>query len=97
MISDLHPSPILKEYKIISKLKVGQTIIKINPHFFRPTEVERLVGDSTKANNEIGWKAKITIDEMIDEMIRYDIVEESKNKVLVDKGYNSFNSLEDVL
>jgi GDPmannose 4,6-dehydratase len=97
VISSISRSPLLDEYNIISKLEIGQTIIKINPHFFRPTEVERLVGDSTKALNEIGWKAKTTIDEMIDEMIRYDIVEESKNKVLLDKGFTTFNSIEDVL
>ena len=97
VISAINPSPILVEYGITSKLKIGQTIIKINPHFFRPTEVERLVGDSTKAYNEIGWKAKTTIDEMIEEMMRYDIIQESKNKILVDKGYNTFNSIEDVL
>ena len=97
VVSAINRSPLLDEYRIISKLEIGQTIIKINSHFFRPTEVERLVGDSTKALNEIGWKAKTTIDEMIDEMIRYDIVEESKNKVLLEKGYNTFNSIEDVL
>lgn len=97
VISAINSSPLLDEYEITSKLKIGQTIIKINPHFFRPTEVERLVGDSTKAYNEIGWKAKTTIDEMIEEMMRYDIIQESKNKILVDKGYNTFNSIEDVL
>ena len=97
VISNVTSSTLLDEYGIISNLEIGQTIIKINPHFFRPTEVERLVGDSTKARREIGWKPKITIDEMIDEMIRHDIVQESKNKTLVDKGYNTFNSIEDVL
>tara|TARA_X000000950_G_scaffold106258_1_gene133828 strand:- start:26461 stop:27612 length:1152 start_codon:yes stop_codon:yes gene_type:complete len=97
VISALYQSSILEDNKVKSKLKVGQTIIKINPHFFRPTEVDRLVGNSTKAFKEIGWKAKITIDEIINEMIRHDIVEESKNKILVKKGYKTFNSLEDVL
>ena len=97
VVSEVNNTAILEDLNIVSKITKGQTIVTINPHFFRPTEVERLVGDSTKAYKDIGWKATTTIDEMIDEMIRYDLIQQSKNEILDQKGHNTFNSIEDVL
>jgi len=51
----------------------GKTIISINPRFFRPTEVELLIGDPSKAKKELGWEAKIDLDEMIDIMLENDL------------------------
>jgi GDPmannose 4,6-dehydratase len=96
VVTKINSSLILEELNLIPKLKKGQIVIKINPHFFRPTEVDRLVGDSTKALNEIGWKPKISINELIEEMVRFDLFQESKNGILEKKGYNTFNSIEDV-
>ncbi|AAZ58711.1 GDP-mannose 4,6-dehydratase [Prochlorococcus marinus str. NATL2A] len=50
----------------------GDLVIKINPEFYRPAEVEQLLGDATKAHNNLGWKPKIKIDELIMEMINAD-------------------------
>ena len=54
------------------KIKVGQTIIKIDPKFYRPTEVEALLGDASKAKNLLGWKAKVTAKELCLEMVQND-------------------------
>ena len=55
------------------KLKNGQEVLKIDPEYFRPTEVDLLVGDATKANKILGWKPTYTIDSIVKEMMDYDI------------------------
>lgn len=59
-------------------LKVGQVIVRIDPRYFRPTEVDTLLGDPSKAKKELGWEPEITLDEMINEMMQYDTREAQK-------------------
>ena len=47
-------------------------VVKIDPEYFRPTEVETLLGDISKAKSELGWKPKVSIDELITEMVDHD-------------------------
>ena len=51
------------------KILVGQEIVKINPRYFRPAEVETLLGDPSKAKVELGWEPEITAQEMCKEMV----------------------------
>ena len=51
----------------------GKEVVRVDPHYFRLTEVETLLGDSTKAKNKLGWKPKITFKEMVKEMIKEDL------------------------
>ena len=51
----------------------GRCIVSVNPNYFRPTEVETLLGDASKARRELGWEAKITFEEMVAEMIESDL------------------------
>lgn len=51
----------------------GKKIIEINPKYFRPTEVDLLIGDATKAHNQLGWKAKVEIDELVQIMMENDM------------------------
>ena len=60
----------------------NKTLIKINKKFRRPTEVDLLVGDATKAHEKLGWKPRYTIDDIIAEMMEYDISMESNIKTL---------------
>lgn len=60
-------------------IKVGQVVVKIDPYYFRPNEVDVLWGDATKAENELGWTPKISLEEMIKEMIDNDMIL-SKNR-----------------
>ena len=55
------------------KVEIGQTIIEINPYYFRPTEVDLLIGDPTKAKEKLGWEPKYTLREMIAEMLENDL------------------------
>jgi GDPmannose 4,6-dehydratase len=72
-------------------LKEGQVIIRVDPRYFRPTEVESLLGDASKAKRELGWKPKISFGELVREMVLADL-EVAKRDTLVEKhGFKSFN------
>jgi GDPmannose 4,6-dehydratase len=68
-------------------LKVGDVIVKVDPHYFRPTEVETLLGDPTKAKEKLGWIPEITLDEMVQEMVAYDLEQAKQHALLKDHGY----------
>ena len=68
-------------------LKVGDVIVKVDPHYFRPTEVETLLGDPSKAKQKLGWIPEITLDEMIQEMVAYDLEQAKQHALLKDHGY----------
>ena len=69
-------------------LKVGDVIIKIDPRYFRPTEVETLLGNPAKAKQKLGWTPKITLDEMIEEMVAYDLDQARQHALLKNNGFN---------
>jgi len=68
-------------------LKVGDVIVKVDPHYFRPTEVETLLGDPAKAKSKLGWVPEITLDEMVQEMVAYDLEQAKQHALLKDHGY----------
>ena len=70
-------------------LKVGDEIIKIDPRYFRPTEVETLLGDPTKAKEKLGWIPEITVQEMCREMVACDLEEAKKHALLKRHGLSS--------
>ena len=59
----------------------GMVVIKIDPRYFRPCEVDTLLGDSTKAKLELGWEPKVKLSQMIQEMIESDLEIASKEKI----------------
>ena len=54
-------------------VKTGKTVVKINPKFFRPAEVDLLIGDASKAKKELGWEPKCTLEELCDMMVQADL------------------------
>ena len=70
-----------------SKINVGDIIIKIDSRYFRPAEVETLLGDPSKAKSKLGWKPEISVREMCEEMVRHDLQVAKKNALLIKKGY----------
>ena len=71
--------------------KEGDVIIRIDPRYFRPTEVESLLGDPSKAKSELGWEPKISFEELVKEMVLADM-EVAKRDELVEKhGFKTFN------
>jgi GDPmannose 4,6-dehydratase len=69
-------------------LQIGQKIVAIDPRYFRPSEVETLLGDPSKAKNKLGWEPQITFQEMISEMVAYDLHQARKHALLQNQGYN---------
>ncbi len=69
-------------------LKVGDVIVRVDPHYFRPTEVETLLGDPAKAKQKLGWIPEITLDEMVKEMVAYDLEQAKQHALLKDHGYS---------
>lgn len=65
--------------------KTGKAIIEVDPRYFRPTEVESLLGDPTKAKEKLGWKAEITFEKLVKEMTSADL-EEARRDVHLEKG-----------
>jgi GDPmannose 4,6-dehydratase len=59
----------------------GKEIIKVNPRYFRPTDVESLLGDASKAKEKLGWKTKISFEEMVKEMVREDFKLAEREKI----------------
>lgn len=73
------------------KVQEGQVIIRIDPRYFRPTEVETLLGDAGKAKRELGWEPKISFEDLVKEMVLADL-EVAKRDALVKKhGFKSFD------
>jgi len=75
-------------------LKVGDVIIRVDPRYFRPTEVETLLGDPSKAKTELGWVPEITLDEMVDEMVTHDLDQARQHALLKQHGYAVMASVE---
>jgi len=68
-------------------LKVGDIVVRIDPRYFRPTEVETLLGDPTKAKQKLGWVPEITVQEMCREMVATDLEEAKRHALLKKHGY----------
>ena len=71
----------------VSALQVGQTVVKIDPRYFRPTEVETLLGDPSKAKQKLGWVPEITVQEMCREMVLEDLAQAKQHALLKANGY----------
>lgn len=68
-----------------------EVLVEVDPRYFRPTEVELLVGDPTKARTELGWKHKVTLDELVKEMMESDLELFKKDRYLLDGGHKVMN------
>jgi GDPmannose 4,6-dehydratase len=69
-------------------LKAGDVIVQIDPRYYRPTEVETLLGDPTKAKEKLGWVPEITLDQMIAEMVRNDLDQARQHALLSKHGFS---------
>jgi GDPmannose 4,6-dehydratase len=74
--------------------KSGKTIVRVDPRYFRPTEVETLLGDPSKAKEKLGWEPKITFEEMVREMIVADLRIAERDQIIRQQGYKAYNYFE---
>ena len=65
----------------------GKCIVSVDPRYFRPTEVETLLGDASKAKTKLGWEPKITFDELVKEMVREDLKSAERDELVKRHGY----------
>ena len=66
----------------------GQILVRIDPRYFRPSEVETLLGDPSKASRELGWEAKCSLEDLVQEMISEDLLIAQKESFIRNKGFN---------
>jgi GDPmannose 4,6-dehydratase len=69
----------------------SRAIVRVDPRYFRPTEVETLLGDATKAKNKLGWTPKISFSELVSEMVREDLKSAERDELVKEHGYAVFN------
>ncbi|RJX20459.1 MAG: GDP-mannose 4,6-dehydratase [Desulforudis sp.] len=72
----------------------GRCIVAIDPRYFRPTEVENLLGDPSKAKKELGWEPRITFNELVAEMVREDLIAAERDKLVGSHGYTTYSYYE---
>ncbi|TCK19456.1 GDPmannose 4,6-dehydratase [Thiogranum longum] len=70
--------------------ETGALLVEVDPRYFRPTEVETLLGDSTKAKEKLGWVPEITLDEMVAEMVRGDLRIAERDELCRREGFETF-------
>ena len=69
----------------------GKCIVAVDPRYFRPTEVETLLGDATKAKDKLGWTPKISFQELVTEMMREDLKAAERDELVKRHGFSTFN------
>jgi GDPmannose 4,6-dehydratase len=69
----------------------GKCIVQVDPRYFRPTEVETLLGDPTKAHQKLGWTPKITFQELVSEMVREDFKSAERDELVKKHGYAAYD------
>lgn len=70
--------------------QAGDVIVRIDPRYFRPTEVESLCGDATKAKKQLGWEPKISFGELVEEMVREDLEIAQRDAIIAREGFKTF-------
>lgn len=76
--------------EFLNKVKIGDSIVKIDPRYFRPTEVDVLIGDPSKAMQKLGWKPKYNLELLINEMVNSDIKLFKKDLDLINAGHQIY-------
>lgn len=75
------------ENEIGINIETGKTVIKVDPRYYRPTEVENLLGDPSHAEEKLGWKRRISFDELVKEMVEHDMIEAKRELHLKYGGF----------
>ena len=78
------------------RYETGEVVVKVDQRYFRPTEVDQLLGDSSKAREKLGWSPKHTLDQLITDMINHDKKEAKKAVILRNKGFKENDPLETI-
>jgi GDPmannose 4,6-dehydratase len=74
--------------------QTGRTVVKVDPRYFRPTEVDTLLGDATKARTKLGWKPEISFGELVREMVAEDSELARRDAVIAREGFKTYKHQE---
>jgi GDPmannose 4,6-dehydratase len=77
-----------------AKAKVGQVVVKVDPRYYRPTEVETLLGDPTRAREKLGWTPKTTLRELVKEMVEADYTSAKRDALVKLAGFKAYDHFE---
>jgi GDPmannose 4,6-dehydratase len=77
--------------EMLSKCKVGDVVVRVDPRYYRPTEVETLLGDPTRARERLGWTPKITLGELVTEMVRSDYTAAKRDSLVKAAGFQAYD------
>jgi GDPmannose 4,6-dehydratase len=75
-------------------LPVGQVVVRVDERYYRPTEVDLLIGDASRAKSLLGWTPKYSLGEMVKEMIEHDLSVFQKEVLLKNSGFKTKNEFE---
>jgi GDPmannose 4,6-dehydratase len=82
---------IVQTVSVDAGLQPGQVIVKVDPRYFRPTEVETLLGDPTKAREKLGWTPTTTFAELVSEMMREDLNSARRDVLVKQHGFTAYD------
>jgi GDPmannose 4,6-dehydratase len=91
---DIFSKVVGEEYLSSFKKRIGDTVVGVDPAYFRPTEVEILIGDNTKARTKLGWEPTYDLRSLCEDMVRHDIELMKKEEFLKNGGYRILNYFE---
>jgi GDPmannose 4,6-dehydratase len=77
--------------EMLARCKPGQVIVRVDPRYYRPTEVETLLGDATKAHSKLGWKPAITFAELVQEMTASDFESARRDHLVKQAGFKAYD------
>ncbi|MEK8085787.1 GDP-mannose 4,6-dehydratase [Aquabacterium sp. A3] len=77
--------------EMLAACKVGDVIVRVDPRYYRPTEVETLLGDPAKAKEKLGWTPKITLHELVREMVQSDYTSAKRDELVKGAGYQAYD------
>jgi GDPmannose 4,6-dehydratase len=77
--------------ELLAKCKVGDEVVKVDPRYYRPTEVETLLGDPSKAKNKLGWAPQITLAELVKEMVLSDYTAAKRDSLVKSAGFQAYD------
>jgi GDPmannose 4,6-dehydratase len=87
-IIDSIDTQLVRSLELSLAKKVGDVIVKVDPRYFRPTEVELLLGDATKAKEKLGWVPKHSVHSLIQDMVQSDLDHFKKEQMMAQNGYS---------
>ena len=80
--------------ELLAKCQVGDVIVRVDPRYYRPTEVETLLGDPTKAREKLGWTPKISLPELVKEMVLSDYTSAKRDSMVKQAGFQAYDHYE---